>query len=160
MRQLNISSSCYTIIYNLWVATIFCLARTHIRTLDFRPHAHRTYVCVLPKFQSHTHVCVLRVRFFKIRTLTQIWNHQFNIWIFVFNTDFMNDSLQHSKWWHFCFKSVNLSQFSHCNSDTILILTESRKSNNLNKRLIQKKPGQTAVLYQYCGLSRFFWIRR
>ena len=23
-----------------------------------------------------------------------------------------------------------------------------------------KKPGQTAVLYHYCDLSRFFWIRR
>ena len=23
-----------------------------------------------------------------------------------------------------------------------------------------KKPGQNAVLYHYCGLSRFFWIRR
>ena len=23
-----------------------------------------------------------------------------------------------------------------------------------------KKPGQTVVLYNYCGLSRFFWIRR
>ena len=35
----------------LWVATIFCLARTHIRTLDFWPHAHPTHVCVLPKIQ-------------------------------------------------------------------------------------------------------------
>jgi hypothetical protein len=24
-------------------------------------------------------------------------------------------------------------------------------------RLIRKKPGQTAVLYHYCGLSRFFF---
>ena len=28
----------------MWVATIFCLARTHIRTLDFWPHAHRTHI--------------------------------------------------------------------------------------------------------------------
>ena len=35
---------------------IFCLASTHIRTLEFRPHAHRTHMCVLPKFDSHTHV--------------------------------------------------------------------------------------------------------
>ena len=47
---------------NLWVATIFCLARTHIRTLDFRPHAHRTHVCVLPKFDSHTHTHVYSKR--------------------------------------------------------------------------------------------------
>ena len=47
---------------NLWVATIFCLARTHIRTLDFRPHARRTHVCVLPKSESHTHTHVYSIR--------------------------------------------------------------------------------------------------
>ena len=48
--------------HNLWVATIFCLARTHIRTLDFWPHAHRTHVCILPKFDSHTHTHVYSKR--------------------------------------------------------------------------------------------------
>ena len=46
-------------------------ARTHIRNFNFRPHAHRTKVCVLPKFKLHTHtlrfwVCV----FAKICTRT------------------------------------------------------------------------------------------
>ena len=51
---------------------IFCLARTHIRTLNFRPHAHRTHVCILSKFESHTHthVCVFSLCFAKIRTRT------------------------------------------------------------------------------------------
>ena len=37
----------------------FFLSRTHIRTLDFRPHANRTHMCVLPKIHftpAHAHL--------------------------------------------------------------------------------------------------------
>ena len=58
------------VIFNLWVATIFCLARTHIRTLDFRPHAHRTHVCFFQN-SNRTRTCALCVcDFAKIRTRT------------------------------------------------------------------------------------------
>ena len=92
---------------NLWVATIFGLARTHIRTLDFRPHAHRTHVCVLPKFESHTHthVCVFACAFCQIsHTHTHIfpkWKWFFDAIIF-----FADDSkiiLGYSFWSEFQF---------------------------------------------------------
>ena len=95
------------VIFNLWVATIFCLARTHIRTLDFRPHAHRTHVCVLPKFESHTHmhVCVFECAFCQIsHTHTHIfpkWKWFFDAIIF-----FADDSkiiLGYSFWSEFQF---------------------------------------------------------
>ena len=65
----------------MWVATIFCLARTHIRTLDFRPHAHRTHVCVF--LLNRTRTCATCDYNF-----ARFWVKKAQFWTFFGSKDF------------------------------------------------------------------------